>query len=102
MRDFGNSFELLIEPQEMAKSVCLESSINETANCSMQYIVRVQKRSVVIGKRIKQEMNVSLGRGSAGKSFRKYLSDIQGKHEIKELHKTAILGTTHLLRKVLM
>jgi hypothetical protein len=36
------------------------------------------------------------------KSFRKCLSNILGKHEIKELQKTAILGTAHVLRKVLM
>jgi hypothetical protein len=36
------------------------------------------------------------------KSFRKYLSSIPGKHDIKELQKTAILGTAHILRKVLM
>jgi hypothetical protein len=36
------------------------------------------------------------------KSFRKYLSSIPGKHDIKELHKTAILGTAHTLQKVPM
>jgi hypothetical protein len=36
------------------------------------------------------------------KSFRKYLSNVRGKHEIKELQQTAILSTAHLLRKVLM
>ena len=35
-------------------------------------------------------------------SFRKYVSNIPGKHEVKELQKTAILGTAHILRKVLM
>jgi len=35
-------------------------------------------------------------------TFRKYLSYIPGKHEIKELHKTTIFGTAHVLRKVLM
>jgi hypothetical protein len=40
--------------------------------------------------------------GTTSKSFRKYLSSILGKHDIKELQKTAILGTTHILRKVLM
>jgi hypothetical protein len=40
--------------------------------------------------------------GSISKSFRKYLSSILGKHDIKELQKTAILGTAHILRKVLM
>jgi len=36
------------------------------------------------------------------KSFRKYVSNIPGKYEVKELQKTAILGTAHILRKVLM
>jgi len=36
------------------------------------------------------------------KSLRRYLSKITGSHEIKELQKTAILGTAHVLREVLM
>jgi hypothetical protein len=40
--------------------------------------------------------------GTISKSFRKYLSSVPGKHNIKELQKTAILGTAHILRKVLM
>jgi hypothetical protein len=40
--------------------------------------------------------------GTISKSFRKYVSNIPGKHEVKELEKTAILGTAHVLRKVLM
>jgi hypothetical protein len=39
--------------------------------------------------------------GTISKSFRKYVSDIPGKHDVKELQKTAILGTTNILRKVL-
>jgi hypothetical protein len=38
--------------------------------------------------------------GTITKSFRKYLSSIPGKHEVKELQKTAILGTAHVLRKI--
>ena len=30
------------------------------------------------------------------------LSNIPGKHEVKELQKTSILGIAHILRKVLM
>jgi len=33
------------------------------------------------------------------KSFRKYVSNIPGKHEVKELQKTAILGTAHVFGK---
>jgi hypothetical protein len=40
--------------------------------------------------------------GTISKSFRKYLSSIPGKHNVKELQKTAILGTAHILQKVLM
>jgi len=40
--------------------------------------------------------------GTVSKSFRKYVSNIPGKHEVKELKKSAILGTAHILRKVLM
>jgi len=40
--------------------------------------------------------------GTISKSFRKYVSNIPGKHEVKELQKTSILGTAHILRNVLM
>jgi len=40
--------------------------------------------------------------GTISKSFRKYVCNIPGKHEVKELQKTTILGTAHILRKVLM
>jgi 5,10-methylenetetrahydrofolate reductase len=52
---------------------------------------------------ILKEIPVILGiTGIISKSLRQYLSNIPGKHDIKELQKTAILGTTHILRKVLM
>jgi chorismate mutase len=35
------------------------------------------------------------------KSFRKYVRNVPGKHEVKELQKTATLGTAHIFRKVL-
>jgi len=37
--------------------------------------------------------------GTISKSFRKYVSNIPGEHEVNELQKTAILGTAHILRK---
>ena len=40
--------------------------------------------------------------GTIPTSFRKYVSNIPGKHEVKEQQKTATLGTAHKLRKVLM
>ena len=40
--------------------------------------------------------------GTISKSFGKYVSNIPGKHEVKELQKTTILSTALILRKVLM
>jgi hypothetical protein len=34
--------------------------------------------------------------GTISKSFRKHVSTIPGNHEVKELQKTAILGTAHI------
>jgi hypothetical protein len=39
--------------------------------------------------------------GTISKSFTKYVINIPGKHEVKELQKTAILGTAHIFRNVL-
>jgi hypothetical protein len=39
--------------------------------------------------------------GTIQKTFRKYVSNITGNHEVKKLQKTAILGTAHIFWKVL-
>jgi hypothetical protein len=39
--------------------------------------------------------------GTISKSFRKYVSDISEKYDVKELQKTTILGTAHIIRKML-
>jgi hypothetical protein len=39
--------------------------------------------------------------GTISKSFRKYVSNLPGNHGVKELQKTAILGTARIFRKVL-
>jgi hypothetical protein len=39
--------------------------------------------------------------GTISKSFKKYISNIPKNHEVKEIQKTAILGTAHILQKVL-
>jgi hypothetical protein len=37
--------------------------------------------------------------GTISKSLKNYVSNIPGNHEVKELQKTAILGTAHIIRK---
>jgi len=40
--------------------------------------------------------------GTISKSLRQFLSNMLGKQDIKELQKKVILGTAHILRKVLI
>ena len=40
--------------------------------------------------------------GTIWKSFRIYVRDILGNHDVKKLQKIAILGIAHIFRKVLM
>jgi hypothetical protein len=44
---------------------------------------------------------IRIATGIISKSFGKYVNNIPGNHEVKELQKTAILGTAHILRNVL-
>jgi hypothetical protein len=37
--------------------------------------------------------------GTISKSLRKYVSTIPGNHDVRELQKTAVLGTAHVLRE---
>jgi hypothetical protein len=39
--------------------------------------------------------------GIVSKSFKKYLVTIPGQHSVDSLQKTAVLGTSHIIRKVL-
>jgi len=48
-----------------------------------------------------EDNNNKCATGTISRSFRKYVINIPGNHEVKELQKTAILGTAHILRKVL-
>jgi hypothetical protein len=40
--------------------------------------------------------------GTVSKAFRKYLRNLMGKHEIKEIQNTATLDTAHMLRKIVV
>ena len=59
-----------------------------TIEIQRMWIVKTKVIPVIIG-----------ATGTISKSFRKYVSNIPGKHEVKELQNTAILGTAHTLRK---
>jgi len=62
-----------------------------TTETQLMWSVRPEVIPVIIG-----------ATGTIAKLLRQYLSNIPGKHEIKELQTTAILGTAHKLQEVLM
>ena len=61
-----------------------------TIEIQRMWNVKTRVKTVIIG-----------ATGTISKSFRKYVSDIPGNNDIKKLQKTAILGTTRILRQVL-
>jgi hypothetical protein len=64
---------------------------NLTTEIQRMWNVKTSVIPVIIGSMV-----------TISKSLRKYMNNIPGNHEVKELQKTAILGTAHILRKVLM
>jgi hypothetical protein len=61
-----------------------------TTEIQCMWNVKARVISVIIG-----------ATGTISKSFRKYVSNTSGNHDVKELQKTAILDTAHILQKVL-
>jgi len=60
-------------------------------------------KSIAVNNNNNKMIPVTIGAtGTISKSFRKYVSNIPGKYEVKELQNTAILGTAHTFRKELM
>ena len=62
-------------------------------NSRTTFIWNVKAEVIPIIRRVSEPMS---------ESFTKYPSNIPGKHDIKQLQTTAILGTAHVLGKVLM
>ena len=55
-------------------------------------IIKIQKKNLI--------PVITEANGTTSKPFRKYNKNITGKHEIKELQKTAKLGKAHKLEEV--
>jgi hypothetical protein len=80
----GDRNVIKIEAEKILKYKDLTTAIQQMWNVKARVI------PVIIG-----------ATGTISRSLRKYVSDIPGNHDVKELEKTAILGTVHILRKVL-
>ena len=64
-------------------------------------VVKEDAEKILKYKDLTIEIQRMLNVKTISKSFRKYVSNVPGNHDVKELQKTAILGTAHILRKVL-
>ena len=86
--DVANSGERNVMKKEAEKIIKYKYRINEIQR---MWNVKAKVIPVIRG-----------ATGTFSKSPRLYLSNILGKYEIKELQKTATLGTADILREVLM
>jgi hypothetical protein len=104
----NNKPDIMIRDNENRTCLLIDVAIPEDRNViktKAEKILKYKDLTIEIQRMWNVKTNVIPVIGATGtisKSFRKYLSNVPGNHEVKELHKTAILGTAHILRKVLM
>ena len=104
----NNKPDIIIRDNEMRTCMLIDVAISGDRN-----VIKKEAEKILKYKDLKIEIQrmwnvktkvipVIIGAtGTISKSFRKYVRNIPGNHEVKELQKTAILGTAHILRKVL-
>jgi hypothetical protein len=104
----NNKPDSIIRDNEKRKCMLIDVAISEDRNVikkEAEKILKYNNLTIEIQRmwNVKtKEIPVIIGaNGTISKSFRKYVSNVPGNHEVKGLQKTAILGTAHILRKVL-
>ena len=104
----NNKPDILIRDNEKRTCMLIEAAISGNRNEIKQEAEKIKKyKDLTIEKQRMWNVKTKVipvikgATGTISKSFRKYVSNIPGNHEVKELQKTAILGTAHILRKVL-
>jgi len=104
-----NKPDIIIRDNEKGTCMLIDVAISGDGNViekEAKNIVKYKDLTIEIQRmwNVKTEVIpvIIVATGTISKSFIKYVSNIPGKHEVKELQKTATLGTAHILRKVLM
>jgi hypothetical protein len=104
----NNRPDIIIRDNEKGTCMLIDVAISGDRN-----VIKKEAENIIKYKDLTTEMqrvwNMKAGvvpviigaTGTISKSFRRYMSSIPGSHEVGELQKTAILGTAHMLRKVL-
>jgi len=104
----NNKPDIIIRDNEKGKCMLIDVAISGDRNVIKKETEKILKyKDLTI--EIQRMWNVKAraipviigATGTISKSFRKHVSDRPGNHYVKELQKTAILGTAHILRKVL-
>ena len=105
----NNKPDIIIRDNEKGTCMLIDVAISGDRNVSKkeaEKILKYKDLTIEIQRMWNVKTNVIpviIGAtGTISKTFRKYVSNIPGNHEVKKLQKTAILGTAHILRKVLM
>ena len=105
----NNKQDIIIRDNE--KGTCM---LIDVAISGYRYVIKKEAEKILTYKDLKiyiqrmwnvktKVIPVIIGAtGTISKTFRKYVSNIPGNHEVKELQKTVILGTAHILREVPM
>ena len=108
-RTISNKPDIIIRDNEKGTCILIDVAISGDRNVikkEAEKILKYKDLTIEIQRmwNVKTKVKpVIIGAtGTILKTFRKYGSNIPGDHEVKELQKTAILGTAHILRKVLM
>ena len=105
----NNKPDIIIRDNEKGTCMLIDVAISGNRNVikkEAEKILKYKDLTIEIQRMWKVKTRVipviTEATGTISKSLRKYVSNIPGSHEVRELQKTAILGTAHILRQVLM
>jgi hypothetical protein len=102
----NNKPDIIIRDNEKGTCMLIDAAIPGGRNVSKKEAEKILKYKDLTTE-IQRMWNVKIraipviigATGTISNSFRKYVSDIPGNRDVKELQKTAILGTAHRLLK---
>jgi hypothetical protein len=96
--------DIIIRDNEKGTCILIDVAISGDRNVikkEAEKILKYKDLTIEIHRMWNVKTIIIGATGGVSKSFRKYVISIPGKHEVRELQKTATLGTAHILRKVL-
>ena len=100
----NNKLDIIIRDDDNGACVLIDVAISRDRNVIKKEAEKVLKyKDLVVEIQRTKVIPVTVGAtGTISKSFAKYMRNMHGKHKFKELQKTAILGTAHIIQKVLI